>query len=158
MDRFVTETSDQYSLLDRETGELLEYRRTRRVTMEEFIMIFFSSFPELFSLQGVHLKILMCCWKSSSYNEECESEGNILHNNATFKNFCRQNGLDISDAMIDNGVSTLCKKGLLIKKCRGEYLLNPEYFFKGRLSDRSRLQLNILVDPLASDPEHTERH
>ena len=151
MERYITETSDQYSLLDKATGEILEYRQTKKVSMEEFIMIFFSSFPELFKLQGVHLKILLCCWKYSSYDADNVKEGNVFHNNSSFKGFCRQDGLDISDPQIDNAVSALCRRRLLIKRCRGEYLLNPEYFFKGKLSNRSKLQLNLLVDPLKEE-------
>jgi hypothetical protein len=110
-------------------------------------MVFFSSCPRLMDLTGNHLKVLICCWKHSSYNPENEERGNILHNGPGFKSACRENGLDISNAAIDNAVSALCKKGFLIKKFRGEYLLNPQYFFKGRLSNRSKVRVNYVVEP-----------
>ena len=146
MAKYITETSEDYSLLDNHTGELLEYRQTRKLSLEEFIMVFFSSYPELFKLKGLQLKILMCCWKHSTYNKENDHSGNIVHNNASFKAHCREEGLDISDASIDNNISSLCKVGLLIKKCRGEYLLNPEYFFKGSLSQRTKVWMNFVVE------------
>lgn len=147
MKKYQTVTSEDYSLLDNNTGEILEFRQTRKVTVEEFIMIFFSSYPELLRLKGVPLKVLMCCWKMSSYNPTNETEGNVLHNNATFKEYCRTQGLETSDANIDNAISELAKKGFLLKKCRGEYMLNPNYFFKGSLSSRSKIEFNFTVEP-----------
>ena len=89
----------------------------------------------------------MGCWKYSSYNSTNYAEGNIVHNNPSFKEFCRQDGLVTSDANIDNAISTLCKKGLLIKRCKGEYILDPRYFFKGKLSDRSKIKYTFIVEP-----------
>ena len=40
-------------------------------------------------------------------------------------------------------VSKLAKKDILIKQCQGTYMLNPLYFFKGKLSDRTHLKLVI---------------
>ena len=110
-------------------------------------MVFFASYPQLLKLKGVQLKVLMCCWKYSSYNAESKEEGNIIHNNASFKEYCKSEGLETSDANIDNAISALCKNGLLFKKCRGEYMLNPAYFFKGSLSKRSRILFNVVVEP-----------
>ena len=146
MSRYVTEKSKDYSIVDNHTGELIELRQTRKLTLEEFIMVFFSSYPELFKLKGLQLKVLMCCWKHSSYNKENDTTGNIVHNNASFKQHCREEGLKLSDASIDNNISSLCKTGLLRKKCRGEYLLNPEYFFKGTLSQRTKILTQFIVE------------
>lgn len=147
MTKYITEKSDDYSIVDNHTGEILDLNFTKKITLDEFIMVFFSSCPRLMDLTGNHLKVLICCWKHSSYNPENEERGNILHNGPGFKSACRENGLDISNAAIDNAVSALCKKGFLIKKFRGEYLLNPQYFFKGRLSNRSKVRVNYVVEP-----------
>ena len=153
MSRYITQTSEDYSLVDNHTGELIEFRQTKKVSLDEFIQVFFSSYPELFRLKGLQLKILMCCWKHSTYNKENDTTGNIVHNNASFKQHCREEGLDLSDASIDNAISYLCKTGLLRKKCRGEYLLNPDYFFKGSLSQRTKIQMQFIV---GSTEEQTE--
>lgn len=147
MEKIVSEISKDYSIVDKNTGELFDYKQTKKVTIDEFIMVFFASYPELFKLKGVPLKVLMCCWKRSSYNPMCEEEGNIVCNNTSFKEACREYGLDTSDANIDNAISLLAKRNLLIKRCRGEYLLNPKYFFKGSLSSRSKLDLHFVVEP-----------
>lgn len=147
MAKYITKTSDAYQLYDNFTGELLEYKQTRKISMDEFIMVFFTSCPDLMKLSGVELKVLICCWKLSSFNPMNEAEGNIVHNNQSLKEFCKEQGATSSDANIDNAISMLCKKRMLLKKCKGEYMLNPEYFFKGTLSNRSKIDLRFIVEP-----------
>ncbi len=147
MAKYETEKSEDYSILDNRTGEILDLNITKKVDIDEFIMVFFASCPQLMNLTGNHLKVLICCWKHSTYNPQNEEQGNIVHNGTGFKKACRENGLDISNASIDNAISALCKKGFLIKKFRGEYLLNPVYFFRGKLSNRSKVNINFTVEP-----------
>lgn len=150
MTKYIAEKSDAYSLLDNRTGEILEYRQVKKVSLDEFIMVFFASCPDLLKLSGVELKVLICCWKLSSFNPVNEETGNVVHNNPSFKKYCKEQGATSSDANIDNAISVLCKKRMLLKKCRGEYMLNPEYFFKGTLSNRSKIDLSFVVEPTAS--------
>lgn len=147
MENFIKVPSENKLLLDKETGEITTYFHTKKVTIDEFIMIFFSSYSVLLKLSGFTLKVLMCCWKHSSFSPNIEKEGNIIHNDTMFKEYCFSQGFTNSAASIDNAISELARKGILIKKCRGSYLMNPEYFFKGKLSDRSKLQYNIIVEP-----------
>ena len=46
---------------------------------------------------------------------------------------------------------TLSKKRMIIKdtKHRGVYFLNPEYFFKGSISDRTKVIKNIIEYQIA---------
>lgn len=146
MDTFVIQTDPDYSLLDNYTGEVLEWKRTRVVSVDEFIMFFFASMPDLFKLKGLQLKVLMCCWKHSSYNNVIE-DGNIVHNDRLLKEYIRSCGLDITDSAIDVIIHNLAKANILIKKCKGTYMLNPQYFFKGRLADKSKLELRMVTNP-----------
>lgn len=136
-----------YAIVDKHTGELSELKQTRVVTLDEFIMIFFAGCPDLLQLKGLHLKVLICCWKYSSYNPENEAEGNLIHNDSIFKGKCKSFGLEAPNASIDNAISYLSRHGYLIKRCKGAYLLNPKYFFKGRLSDKSKIDIHFKVEP-----------
>lgn len=140
-----------YAMVDKHTGELAKLKQTRTVTLDEFIMIFFASSPDLLSLKGLHLKVLICCWKLSSYNPESEAEGNLIHNDPLFKCKCKDFGLSAPAASIDNAISYLNKEGFLIKRCKGVYLLNPKYFFKGRLSDKSKIDIRFKVEPVKQE-------
>lgn len=146
-DKYVSRPSEDYALIDKHTGELLVYNQHEKVSVDEFIMIFFYKYTDLFKLSGTQLKILMCCWKLSTLNFYGSNKGNVIHNNISFKEYCKKSGLTASKACIDNTICYLCKLGLLLKKCKGEYILNPEYFFKGTLSDRMKVRYCIEVDP-----------
>lgn len=147
MEAYATKKSEDYSLLDNHTGEILEYRQTKKVTLSEFMMVFFASYTDILKLTGLEIKVLMCIWVHSTFNNKNSTEGNIIHNDGVFKEYCRKDGLNTTNANIDNVFSKLSKDGFLIKKCRGTYLLNPKYFFKGTLSDRTKIQYNIVVEP-----------
>lgn len=142
--KYITETSKDYALLDKHTGDLLDYKRSRKVTMDEFIMIFFASYPELMEVPGQKLKVLMCCWKYSTYGTS--EDANIFINDKVFKEHVREYEPKMSDGSIDVAISFLSKKGLLWKLCKGRYALNKDYFFKGKLNDRSKLKMSFEVD------------
>lgn len=143
---FVTKTSDEYGLVDKKTGELLEYKQTKKVNLGEFIQVYFASCPQIMKLKGAYIKVLMCIWKYSTYNPANEMEGNLIQNNALFKKYCKSDGKINSDAMIDNAFSKLNKEGIIIKQCRGTYMLNPKYFFKGSLGSRTKILYNLKVE------------
>lgn len=148
MKKYTTEINEDYALLDKSTGEILEYKQTKKVSMDEFILVFLHSIPEICKLEGNAIKLLICLWKISSFNPYNTEEGNLFYNNTFFKSQVRYFGLDMSDGSINLYISQLAKTNFIIKKCRGAYLLNPKYFFKGTLSNRSKLQLSIEVDPI----------
>ena len=146
MKTFETQSDPDYSLLDKHTGEIKEWRRTRIVDVDEFIMFFFASMPDLFKLEGLQMKVLMCCWKHSTYSN-VEAEGNIVNNNKLLKDYIRSCGLDLTNGAIDVIIHRLSKANILIKKCKGTYMLNPQYFFKGKLSDKSKLEFRMITNP-----------
>lgn len=96
----------------------------------EHIKVIFTAVPILMQLLGAELKVLVCCWKAATHSNRHTKDGNIISNNPVFKKLCAEEGLDMSDGAIDNAISGLCKKGLLIRQCRGQYSLNPNYFIK----------------------------
>lgn len=147
MKALITKTSGEYSLLDKNTGEIIEYKHTKKVDLGEFIQVYFSSCPQIMRLKGSYLKVLICIWKYSTYNSSNEMEGNIIHNDSLFKKYCHDEGIGDSNALIDNAFSKLNKEGIIIKQCRGTYMLNPEYFFKGSLSSRSKILFTYKVEP-----------
>lgn len=147
MKTLITKTSDDYCLLDKSTGEITEYKQTKKVELGEFIQVYFSSCPQIMKLKGSYLKVLMCIWKYSTYNPANEMEGNLIYNTPLFKKYCHDEGVSDSNALIDNAFSKLNKEGIIIKKCRGAYMLNPEYFFKGSLSSRTKILYTYKVEP-----------
>lgn len=147
-EKIVSQKSDDFLLVDKNTGELRDYYQTKKVPIEEFIMVYLASIPEMFVLQGQHLKLLMAIWRLSSFNQILCEDGNIFINDQSTKEAIKRMGLKISNSGIDVAIHKITEKGFLIKKGRGKYLLNPKYFFKGTLSDRSHIRLSVEVDPV----------
>lgn len=144
MERKVIETSKDYAILDQNTGEIKDLKITKTVTQEDFVLLFLKAFlPKAITLDGNQLKILLCCWQYSTFNPKGSIDGNIFNNNSMFKEYVRGSGLSLTDNSIDVYISNLAKMKLLIKKCKGGYLINPEYFFRGTLTDNSRLRLEL---------------
>ena len=128
------------------TGEIISGVSTVKCdNIDDFIMCFLSSIKEVASLDGNSIRVLLFCWKFSSFNYNIP-EANIIVNDVDFKERLRLNGLNLSDASINNAINKLYKAGMLQKKCRGKYTLNPKYFFKGTLANRSKLQLNVIYE------------
>lgn len=65
--------------------------------------------------------------------------GNMITYNGVFKDqVMKRTGL--KEGTIKNSLSNLVKKEMLLKdKNKGVYYLNPKYFFKGKLGDRTKL-------------------
>ena len=139
-------TNPELKVVCTTTGEIISGVSTVKCdNIDDFIMCFLSSIKEVASLDGNSIRVLLFCWKFSSFNYNIP-EANIIVNDVDFKERLRLNGLNLSDASINNAINKLYKAGMLQKKCRGKYTLNPKYFFKGTLANRSKLQLNVIYE------------
>lgn len=107
-------------------------------SIDEFIMFFLASLPKIETLDGNTLKVLMWCWKLSTFNPNIP-EANIITNDKAFKNKVREGGSKLTDTVINKAVHELYKAEFLKKRCKGSYFLNPEYFFKGTLVNRAKV-------------------
>ena len=141
--KYETITNNGYSLVDNYTGEIKEFKQTRKINYDEFLLVFLSTIPEMYQLNGGQLKVLIACWRHSTFNPSNSEEGNILHNNPIFKKKLREEGIDMSNSAIDVYIHQLTKQGFLIKQCKGCYILNPKYFFKGRVADAAKMRLTF---------------
>lgn len=139
--KIFSKVSDESCILNKNTGELTDLVQKRKIMQDDFILVFLSTIPEFFSLNGGEIKLMMALWRLSTFNPQYSNDGNIVVNNPNTKDKIRKMGLNVSDAVIDNGFSKLSKIGCIIKQCKGMYLLNPKFFFKGTLSDATNMQL-----------------
>lgn len=125
------------------TGELVSgVADIKCNSIDEFIMCFMASIPQVVKLDGNTMRVLMWCWKFSSFNPSIP-EANIITNDKAFKDKIRQEGCNLTDTVINKAIHTLYVEGMLIKRCKGSYFLNPDYFFRGTLSSRANLQYNV---------------
>lgn len=119
---------------------------TNKTKNKEVMHLLIEVIPEITNLDGNSIRVLLWCWKLSNFNINLPT-GNTISNNQIFRNSIRENGGDLTDSVITKAFHILAKKGLLIKQCKGQYTLNPEYFFKGTLSNRSSLKYTLSYNP-----------
>ena len=141
--KFRTITDPDRVIVNKNTGEI-EDLLTKKVceTPEEFIKLYLTSINDLITLDSRLMQILLVCVKRSTFSDSKGCEGNIFHNDYFFKQTCKSIiGEDLTDNAINVYVSRLAKQNIIIRYCRGGFILNPKYFFKGTIAKKSRLQL-----------------
>ena len=88
---------------------------------------------------------------STYYDKEKSTViGNVVTCNSLFIDEAKgRTGL--KESTIRNSLVTLSKKRMIIKdtKHKRVYFLNPEYFFKGSISDRTKVIKNIIEYQIA---------
>lgn len=140
---FTKINNPELAIVNTTTGEIVKgVAKIHCSSIEDFMMCFLSSIPQITRLKGNNIRVLMWCWRFSSFNPSIP-EANIITNDLAFKDNIRKAGGDLTDTVINKSIHTLYKEGMLLKRCKGSYFLNPTYFFRGTLSNRTKLLLNI---------------
>lgn len=141
----------ELSVVNNETGELLAgVTKIKCRTQEEFIMCFLNSLSVLMKLDGYVMKVLLVIWKCSTFNPNGD-EANSITNSKVLKDEVRKYCPTMTDDIINHAFTELKKKEILLRQCRGVYKLNPVFFFKGSLTQRSRLLAHIEFVPPTED-------
>lgn len=137
----------ELSVVNNETGEIVSgVAEIKTSSIDEFGFLFLKTLEPCVNLGATQLKVLLCCWMFSTLKEISGGiSGNYFTNNADFKSFVRDTqNLDLSDNAINTSISRLKSCGIILAtEAKGSYILNPKYFWKGKLSERSKLQLYI---------------
>lgn len=141
--------SHQKTVVDKETGEVLSVQSTivKRVKPDEFIQVYLEDMSGLMNLKSMsETKILYVLWKYSNYIEEDDSYiGNKFILDKSLKDKITQH-TSLGESTIKNVICSLSKRGIIIKdkKYKMNYYLNPIFFFKGKLSDRSKCYSKVI--------------
>lgn len=150
----VKTTIEEKTIIDKETGEVLdtqvvsnkEINFTRKVkNYNEFIMVYLEDISSFLKIENAtQIKVLALIWRDANYNNPELNEGNTI---AILKDDKERwaTEINVNTRTIDNALSALVKKELLISVCKGKYKLNPKYYFKGSNTDRTKI-LNVQVN------------
>ena len=151
---WIDETNTELkTVVNTETGEVLEttqetthnIRALKKCTSDEFIMVYLKDLSGFLQIDnGTQIKLLSIIWREIGYNNPDLNEGNVL---AILKDDKERwaKVLNVTVRTIENALSALVKKKLLLSDARGKYKLNPLYYFKGTSKDRLRI-LNLRID------------
>lgn len=126
-----------------EGGEILSADITtiKKVTAEQFCQIYLEDNADFYKLTKAESNVLAVCWYTSTYYEDNkELPGNKVYCDKSFIDLCIRK-TDLKQSTIKNALSSLVKKNMIWKDkdYKSIYYLNPKLFFKGRLSDRTKV-------------------
>lgn len=114
----------------------------KKVSAEEFCQVYLKDNEEFWRLNGAENNVLKLAWLTSTYYADSDYQypGNMVHCNKNFRELVKTK-TGLSESAIKTAISSLVKKFMLLKdsNCKGIYYLNPNYFFKGSISDRTKV-------------------
>lgn len=128
------------TVIDASTGEVLEktISVSKKVPTNKFIQIYIDDMKGLLKLDsGIQSNVLALIWQACEYSTDEERWNKIAILKDTKEKWAK--AINCSVKTIDNTLTALVKKGLIASACRGVYVLNPKYFFKGTSEAREVL-------------------
>jgi hypothetical protein len=126
-------------VINQETGELvsLERHSVKKVKYDEFIQVYLNDIAGLLQIDSVsEIKVLMCLWKEATFTSTNEELKTIIVTRFVKDKWVQETNVKLQS--INNALCSLVKKGLLYSPAKTAYVLNPNYFFKGPISDRAK--------------------
>jgi hypothetical protein len=130
-------------------GEILsaEVKTIKTVSAEQFCQIYLRDNEEFYKLSKAESNVLAVLWYTSNYYEDKDRAlpGNKISLDEELRDTIKIK-TNLAAGTIRNTITSLVKKKMLLKDSRYKavYYLNPEYFFKGKISDRTRIIKNII--------------
>lgn len=127
--------------IDITTGEILFQAKdiVRRVNVDDFIQVYLKDMSGLMGIKNMaEYHILVWFWKFSRF-PDANSKANYVSLDAILLSKIREE-TGLKDQSIRNSICSLAKKNILIKdkNMRGIYYLNPNYFWKGKISENTK--------------------
>lgn len=98
---FTKVTNPDLAVVNTVTGEIESAVASVSVdSIDDFIFCFLKSIPQITSLDGNTMRVLMWCWKFSSFNPNIP-DANYISNDLDFKEKIRGEGGNLSNGTID---------------------------------------------------------
>lgn len=129
--------------VDYSTGELLSLERSITTDLDSYMLLYMLCTPNMPRLSNAEKLLVLMCWKNSIYEESWDSRGNIFYIGGSLKDKCISAGIIRTYQQFYVVMMRLVRWKLFIKKDKSMFVLNPKYFPKGRITDNTRLGLNI---------------
>ena len=127
-------------------GEILsaEVKTIKTVSAEQFCQIYLRDNEEFYKLSKAESNVL--AYTSNYYEDKDRAlPGNKISLDEELRDTIKIK-TNLAAGTIRNTITSLVKKKMLLKdsKYKAVYYLNPEYFFKGKISDRTQIIKNII--------------
>jgi len=137
--RVVQTTTNQ--IIDHETGEVIRTSNTEVTSREAeppFVKLYIQDVSRLMDLPPSSSKLLTLLLKSMGYN-------NVVVMYKPIKEMmCEELGIRLNT--LNDAVKLLHRKGILIRKARGVYVIDPEQFGRGKWEDIKKIRMTVEYD------------
>lgn len=145
-------------IIDQTTGEVKSYESQKvfseKITPGKFFFAFIGHMVPFYKVtNSVPVKILVWMCERAQFNT-----GKVLLTADERDELCKY--LDISQSQLTHGLKKLKDEGLIEgERGRGTFLINPEIFWKGELSERKQILENkeLQISFELVDKNDTER-
>lgn len=143
----------QREVLDKDTGELqtIERHITKKVESREFIKVYLDDISGIIGIgSGLERDILTHFFKMATHGTN-EFPLGIYYKKKIAAS------LKTSVEYINNTITKFVKSEILIRRGKGVYILNPEYFFKGDEIARNQVARLVLEYNIIQSPDQLEQ-
>lgn len=127
-------------------GEILS-AEVKTIKTVSACQIYLRDNEEFYKLSKAESNVLAVLWYTSNYYEDKDRAlpGNKISLDEELRDTIKIK-TNLAAGTIRNTITSLVKKKMLLKdsKYKAVYYLNPEYFFKGKISDRTQIIKNII--------------
>lgn len=116
-----------------DSGVLLktELKTVKRVTKDKFLQVYLEDFASLMKINsGAEYKVVLWIGNEMGFNTN-----EIVLVKAIKERISEDIGINVRT--INNAITSLTEKGVLLTNSRSVYMLNPKLFFKGSIEDRN---------------------
>lgn len=130
-------------------GEIIsaQIKTIRTIKAEQFCQVYLQDNEEFFKLSKSESNVLAVLWYTSNYYEDKDISlpGNKISLDEQLRDVIKKK-TGLASGTIKNTITSLVTKKMILKDTRYKsvYYLNPEYFFKGKISDRTNIIKNIV--------------
>jgi hypothetical protein len=132
------------------SGDIAYISISELMSIEDFIAAYIRYSCGSIPISRSEFSVLIGCVKHSKYNKYAGGGGNIVWFDDEFMidiiaHYKRVTGKVLSTKSIDNALSLLIGKGLILKY-EGLRLLNPDYFFKGDINKFADIKVRFTAE------------
>lgn len=146
-DNYITIEVEGKKILTEDTGELDKmYARINVGSQEEFLKIYINSIDDLSNIDHQTFQVMLIVLKRAKYIDKDNIYGNEFFNNDNFKQEVKAKLGIKKDNTVNKYVSNLAKAKILLRVNKGSYILNPRYFARGVMTNKTRMELIVKYD------------
>jgi hypothetical protein len=137
MAKCYTTKVDNKCIVDMETGECTDYNVTVYYSSaDEFISLYLHTIPLVKQLTNREKDFLLDLLVAANFNPIASNRGNLIFMNAPDVDSIKK---EYGAGNISSYMKKLVSLDLVQKEKRSVYLLNPLYFYRGKITDRTKV-------------------